>query len=1256
MDSIELMFNILISLGANEMTDLLDKGFKKLLVKYKTPRDWKKLFLNLKAFTKNENIREDLINKFEEAFSKKNLKRLAKDTKDISGYDFKMKLSEILVYLMTSVDIPIELAEEYSKAIIFQMMEELKTLYPEKFREVYYEETKNEFNTMLLEIIDKIEKLTNQLEVFLKEDINVFSAGQIDLRLKQNTSNPSIGLEYFKVDDFKFKEDFKEKINEDVIIVKGFNRKETAYCVINELLFLEEVRPIYVVENSDSWKRLIKSKVEGNIFIPLFHEEKIEAIPNNTTIFILSEHTPVFNKEFMELRPRTISTLSECLRNAGADFKRANYLLNDTHGLFSQIEKHIFTGIDDSQPSWKKKVSQRAISTCLLLGAWEEVEGDKLIVESLYDNNYDSFLEEINPYINNEDPLICKTKEYGRVFYYLPSVENIWSYYGINNNEFLELFIENNKQIWGLFLNNFDLILTEPEKLLTCDVYEMMNAQIRGEKLFWSETIRRGMLQTLMEMSKLCTNYKSQKILDEIISNVLQKIQNEDDWKYISNFWTDLCEISPEVTLSRLEKEVDDRASILFMIKDQSQGSVFEKSSYVSIINGFEQFLCQKKYFWRAYRCLLKIDSFNFSYSTNSPKDTIKKVLCTWMNSSVLKNAKEKIKAAKIALEISPINAWEYIYLSVDPRENNYFIDLIHPKYREYENSSSAINDEMIKTNKGYLKLLMDNIDNSRDSWNKLIDLSVEMNKELKEEVFSKLLNNLNKINENDELLIKNNIRKTINTHRYFKYSEWAMPDEDLELYNALLNKIHLEHVEYEYNYLFLNDIWYPQNNIIPFREEEDGKINDARKDEFIRKKIEEFQEHNYDLKILASSISVYSENILGYYLSQYWNYGEWNYATFKELLSVHGKENIALVYMAGTECKEKLPYFEIIEDLTRLGYSKEIITAIYRIEAENTENIPLIDKESDSVKILFWKYRINLDENNTQWAIKECKKYGSLDSFLVQLYMLYYNKKISVEQIYENLLSIDKSPYYLESISTSSMVKYYVQQLVKAIQEKYLSDSEKIIEIAEIELYFCSLLEWDEMKCLQICLKQSPKLFADIIKVIYKKDNETNVDITNNEDFNRSMYRLYRKAHFCPAEKDGKVDEVELEKWILEFRQLLITNNQESLFTLALGRLFSFSPVGTDGHEPCESVRNMIEKYGDDEMNNSYITEVCNRRGVYNLTAGEDEFKIANAFKENGEYLESEHPETAKIYFGLYNIYMQDSERERRAAGRLVL
>ena len=130
-------------------------------------------------------------------------------------------------------------------------------------------------------------------------------------------------------------------------------------------------------------------------------------------------------------------------------------------------------------------------------------------------------------------------------------------------------------------------------------------------------------------------------------------------------------------------------------------------------------------------------------------------------------------------------------------------------------------------------------------------------------------------------------------------------------------------------------------------------------------------------------------------------------------------------------------------------------------------------------------------------------------------------------------------------------------------------------------------------MKCLQRINKMSPVFIVQLINVIFKKDNNSADHlIMDNWHF---YYSIYNKAHFCPAEVDGKVDEHNLEDWVKEFRVLLIENNQESLFTEILGRLFSFSPLGKDGHEPCEAVRRMIEKYGDENMTNSYQCAVIN-------------------------------------------------------------
>ena len=187
-------------------------------------------------------------------------------------------------------------------------------------------------------------------------------------------------------------------------------------------------------------------------------------------------------------------------------------------------------------------------------------------------------------------------------------------------------------------------------------------------------------------------------------------------------------------------------------------------------------------------------------------------------------------------------------------------------------------------------------------------------------------------------------------------------------------------------------------------------------------------------------------------------------------------------------------------------------------------------------------------------------------------------------------------------------------------------------------------------MRCFNHMIKQSPELIAQLMTVIFKHDHQTD-DHETNETVIHNMYTIYEKAHFCPSEENGEVAEDKLEEWIVQFRKILEQNDQASLFTSALGRLFSFSPEGSDGHEPCEAVRVMIEKYGDDKMISRYQTCVYNRRGVFSPSAGKEELEMANAFKANAAFLEPNYPKTAKIFYGLADTYRREAERERRDA-----
>ena len=256
-------------------------------------------------------------------------------------------------------------------------------------------------------------------------------------------------------------------------------------------------------------------------------------------------------------------------------------------------------------------------------------------------------------------------------------------------------------------------------------------------------------------------------------------------------------------------------------------------------------------------------------------------------------------------------------------------------------------------------------------------------------------------------------------------------------------------------------------------------------------------------------------------------------------------------------------------------------------------------------------------------------------------------NRPLSADQILECLDGIENMP----RSDGTQMTSYHVEQLIKVIQEAFFDNAEKSIRVSHIELFFVNILDWKDMKCFQRMISQSPDLFALLIAVIFKKDNENNTTQLIDQTYYSNIYRIYDKAHFCPTESKGRVNDEQLENWIVKYRQLLTENDQASLFSYTLGRLLSFSPLGIDGHEPCEAVRKMIEKYGDEKMINSFQAAVYNRRDVFSPSAGKEEHRMAEEFRNNAYYLEPHYPKTAKIFYGLYETYMRESSMAREDA-----
>ena len=181
--------------------------------------------------------------------------------------------------------------------------------------------------------------------------------------------------------------------------------------------------------------------------------------------------------------------------------------------------------------------------------------------------------------------------------------------------------------------------------------------------------------------------------------------------------------------------------------------------------------------------------------------------------------------------------------------------------------------------------------------------------------------------------------------------------------------------------------------------------------------------------------------------------------------------------------------------------------------------------------------------------------------------------------------------------------------------------------------------------------MKKNPTIYADLVRIIYKSDQDGDVVDEKKRDFANKVYSGFDKAKFCPTEENGTVNYESLNNWIQRFKILLQEHGQAKLFGSLIGRLLAYSPVGEDGCMPCEAVRRVIEQNSSDSLESSYIAAEENKRGVYTPDAGVSERRLSLNYKNNAEAIQIEYPHTADIYFALCESYGLQADWERRQA-----
>lgn len=1229
---------------AEQVGELVMGKLTQKLNEYKEKKEWNKLFVNTgENFLKEVDCGERIIEDMSALMSKENMKKLAQRTDDESKYNLRATLYRELKKLMLQYEIPATEAEYYISRFIIVILHELEQNDPVTYQCSYLGEWRQNEEEKLAKIREEIKLVNTQLREIQSKKVEVYSLDQVEVELAKQTINPSLDLSFFEIDDDEFQEEFLDQIKNECIYVSGQCKEETIYCVFNELRRLNTGKVIFLVRAEDDWNKLRAANEEhpelgGKILIPWFNAEEIYAIPNNTNIFVYGTEEYGVGKNVIRLRKRKRRTIEKRLESAGMSHESAYALVNDTHGLYIPLKKKIIRGQYSKIPVWVHG-EENLIIPLLLCGQWTETAGDQIVLEDLCGRSYDQIVEDINPYLKGEEPLFVRFKVHGQVVYHIASVENAWDYLDD------KVIIEDKK--WKKYVDCVLEILSEPDPMFDFPEEQQHYAELLPEgKPFWSSTLKHGLLRSMIMKAYYKKSETSQKAIDEVVDKILANIMNVNQWLSIAGYFRLICEISPNAVIRRLDNEWTHPTGLIEVFKKDEGKSLFGKNYYVSFIWGIEQFLLQKEHAAWAVRWMIKMHDLNISYSiTNSPKDTLKHVFCSWYNLTVL-SQEEKNYILNESFE-ADIDVWDIVYDELPGRSRNLVDTLCKPTYKITEEPLVATLDDVRCANKEYLSLCLKYMKCNPERWKKIVGIAYHFDMKTQEKIFEHLKYEVAYMSDAEIISVKNVIREEIHRHRYFSSAEWAASEEKLENYELLLYQIQTQNPVYEYQYLFSSDFDFPLLHPCPYSEDEKREINDQLREEEIRTGLLRFKESNLEIRELVSICCLKESSTLGKYLFDIYCDGIFDEELFVFLASDARYRSIMNLYVRAAYRNNKGNLIKAISIAKSHYVDDDLLVNLLLIEEIDGTKDLLINGESDDIKRKYWRFSHRFN----------CREDAITCRFILGEMMKYSNKVTAIDSLHggikwfnpEEIMRIMERIGELETGNITQFTSYSLKEILKTLQHEYIN-SELCFRVAQFELAYRGLLEWEDMACFKRCLEDSPKLYAEMVSIVYKKDEGYAEEDRGQYDANikNNIYSLLQEVEFCPAEDSGKVDIKELFSWVEEFKSLLEQQHQTGLFTYCLGSLFASSPIGDDGYYPCESVREAIQQYGDKTLVDEYAVCIFNKRGVFSPTGGNEERALSNKYKENADALRTKYPKVASIYDKLADGYIFDANAER--------
>lgn len=878
-------------------------------------------------------------------------------------------------------------------------------------------------------------------------------------------------------------------------------------------------------------------------------------------------------------------------------------------------------------PEWALPDNVADIIPALIVGRWDEkFENDKRIISQVAGDSYENYIKKLSRWIHTHDSPIVKIGSTWR----LTSPFDAWTNASINltRNDF-DLLYKSSTEILSEINPAFELL---PEQRHMASIY--------GKNRVFSGWIREGLMQSLILTSifgdklrfdlPMSAEYWVDKIIAEFLSTDSPEL-----WKSFESKLPLIAEASPKAFLEAIEKHLAIEKSPIVSLFDEDPGFITAQSYHTGLLWALESLAWFPEYLSRVSLILAKLSAIDPGGSlSNRPINSLSEIFKSW-HFQTLASFEDRMQILKLMAEREPEIAWSLLERMLPDTMGGTAFPTHKTRWRmfELETERSITWNEIYDTHSSVVDILLSIFDNSEIKLSKLIDYSDRLSMKDRDKVLTLVENSISDVAHTDNL-VWHECRNLLNQHRSHPDAKWALPENQLPRYEELYKRLTPEDEITKTIWMF-NDHWPKFPEGFKYKsgahEEQESFILNQRIEGL--KKI--YDTHGLQ-KIIEISANIKEPWILGDVLAHIVS-NEDEIILLCRTLTNEDKRLVQNFIQRKSILNDQKSIFEIFEKLKESGFGNHALAHLLIPLNQTKELWDFIDCQTTEIVAEYWN-NVYPRFYNLESEIKVFGLNKLLDHkrYISAIHVASHCVEEIQSDLVVNILRLTATE---KSEEEARLEQYEVTQLFEAIDARDDVDSSDLITIEWLFLPFlASYGNHRKPKKLHEELSKNPNFFIDVLKFIYKPDDETKKEeLTNGltdeqlQNRARQAYELLHSWKTIPGvNQEGEIDSEFLNDWTKKVRELAQEFGRLEVADIYIGQVLANYPEEKGTVWPPIEICELIERLKSDSLNSNFSSTTSNKRSFTSrgpFDGGDIERSNAKYFNELAEVHRSKKP-----------------------------